>query len=82
MDHANQVQVVHLHAHQKFVMKLQIHTQLMNNVNLIILHVKQMEEVVKLLFLVEIIKQQMLVQLILHVYGQLHVELHLHSVHH
>lgn len=48
MDNANQVQVVHLHAHQKYVMKHQIHTQLMKNVNLIILHVKQMEEVVKL----------------------------------
>lgn len=83
MDHAKQVQFLFkmFHAHQEFVMKLQTHTPLIHNALLIILHVKQMEEDVKLLSIALIYKIRHLVQLIHHAHGLVHVEQHQQLVH-
>lgn len=63
----NQLQLYN--AHQEFVMKPQIPSQLTLNVKLIILLVLLMEEDVNHLFLVVIIKIKQLVQPITHAYG-------------
>lgn len=62
-------------------MKLQTHTLQINNVKIIILHVKQMEEDVKLLSIVLISQIRHLVQQIHYAHGLVHVEQHQQLVH-
>lgn len=83
MDLAKQVQSpLHLYlVHQESAMKHQILTQLTLNVKITTHHVKPMEEAVKLLYFVVIIRIKQHVHLTLDVYGQHHVKFHIQLVH-